>query len=152
MGWCIWRHDISMGFQVCSDHTVWLLRMLKDILPRLFPYRPKPVFSQKTTVHVSRVTLHGEGVKKRVESKSAWPPGHCQVNVNVWFTTTEETSHVSSIIGTGIVAVNWRANASLEVSPSFFMLASGKHRWSTFMHVFQYTASVIKIITILITI
>ena len=39
-----------------------------------------------------------------------------------------------------------------EVPPSSFMLASGKHWWSTFMHVFRYNASIIKISTMLITI
>ena len=153
MGWRIWRHDISTGFQVCSDYTSWLPRTLKDILPRLFPYCPKPVISQKTKDHIKRIILHGQDVKKGVESKCSWPPGHCQCNNNAWFTTPEETSHVSTIIGTGIVFVNWRANTSLGKWPSLFFYASvRKHSWSTFMHVFRYNASIIKISTMLITI
>ena len=98
--------------------------------------------------------LHGQDVKKGVESKCSWPPGHCQCNINAWFTTPEETSHVSTIIGTGIVFVNWSANASLgKWIPSLFFYASvRKHSWSTFMHAFRYNASIIRISTMLITI
>ena len=72
--------------------------MLKDVLPRLFLYRPKLVFSQETKVHINRIILHGQDFGKDIaKTKYSWPPRYCQVNIFLWSTALEEMSHLSSI-------------------------------------------------------
>ena len=70
MGRCIWRHDISTTFQVCKDYTAWPPRTLKDILLRVFLHCPKPMYSQKTKIHINGIILYGQYVEKAVKKTS----------------------------------------------------------------------------------